>query len=254
MNKSNWLVLAAALGMMAVTGAYLVNVHRHTRLSEPGVKVGPGLLYDELGQLAARQCVLLPDAVLGLKGTNLPVRREELDDLPKDTTFGRKFYGATNDLGVQAGVVLMGSDRTSIHDPHYCLTSQGWRIEKTDRVLLPMDHPYPYDLPALKLTASLEVKNRYNQPIQLRGIYVYWFVSADRLTADQGVRMWSLARTMVEKGVLERWAYISYFATCFPGEEEATFEKLVQFIRASAPEFQTVAGPPAAGPRPVAAR
>ena len=40
MNKSKWLVLAAALGMMAATGCYLVKAHRQMRLGAPGVKVG----------------------------------------------------------------------------------------------------------------------------------------------------------------------------------------------------------------------
>ncbi len=88
----------------------------------------------------------------------------------------------------------------------------------------------------------------------LRGLYVYWFVAADHLTANQGERLWSIARTMVGTGVLERWAYISYFVTCRPGEEEATMAYLEKFIRASVPEFQTVAGQPAAGLQPVATR
>jgi len=66
--------------------------------------------------------------------------------------------------------------------------------------------------------------------------------------------MWSQARTMLGKGVLERWAYVSYFTACLPGQEEATFERLERFIRASVPEFQTVAGRPSAGPLPGGAR
>jgi hypothetical protein len=155
---------------------------------------------------------------------------------------------------VVTSVVLMGTDRTSIHQPQYCLDAAGWHIGKTEQVLLPMDRPYSYDLRALKLTTFRTAKNNYKQPIEVRGIYVYWFVTADRLTPDQGARMWSIARTMLEKGVLERWAYISYFVTCLPGQEEATFAHLEQFIRASAPVFQTVAGPPSAGRLPVAAR
>jgi hypothetical protein len=46
------------------------------------------------------------------------------------------------------------------------------------------------------------------------------------------------------KGVTERWAYISFFTACHPGEESATFERLQEFIKASVPEFQTVAGAP----------
>jgi hypothetical protein len=53
-----------------------------------------------------------------------------------------------------------------------------------------------------------------------------------------------MARDLVRTGVLQRWASIGYFASCPPGQEEAVFERLKQFISASAPEFQLV-------PRPV---
>jgi hypothetical protein len=252
MNKSKWLVLAAALGMMAATGGYLG--HLHVRLGAPGVKLGPGRLFDEKKNLVAQQCVQLPEVVLGLKGTDLPVTQVELRDLPKDTTFGRKRYLGKNNFNVITSVVLMGNDRTSIHDPHYCLEAQAWHIEKTEFIRLPLDRPHSYELPALRLMASATTLDEFKQPIELRGIYVYWFVTADKITSDQGERMWSIAKTMVEKRELERWAYISYFATCLPGQEKATFEELERFIRASAPEFQTVAGRALAGRSPVASR
>ena len=44
-------------------------------------------------------------------------------------------------------------------------------------------------------------------------------------------------------GVLQRWAYVSYFAYCWPGQEDATFARMKQLIAASVPEFQP---PPAA--------
>jgi hypothetical protein len=255
MKKSKWLVLAAALGMMAATGSYLVKVHQRVHLGAPGVKVGPGLLYDETGRLAARVSVLLPNEVLGIKGASLPVTRVELDQLPKDTTFGRKMYEKSGSgFAVQTSVVLMGTDRTSIHDPHFCLVAQDWQIVRTDLIRLRMDRPYPYEVPALRLTTSRAVRDKYQQTAELKGIYIYWFVSADKITSDQGARMWSIAKTMLEKGELERWAYISYFTTCLPGSEEATFEQLERFIRASAPESQTVTGRPTAGRSPVAAR
>jgi hypothetical protein len=254
MKRSRWLALWAALGMMAATGVCLMEVHRHTRLGAAGVKVGAGLLLDEAGRVAARQIVLLPEAVLGIKGVNLPVTGAELDLLPKDTTFGRKMYQSKGDFEVMTSVVLMGNDRTSIHQPQYCLEAQDWHIVKTERVSLPMDRPYCYPLPALKLTTCRVGRNELKQPVQLEGIYVYWFVSAEHLTSERGARLWSQARTMLEKGVLERWAYVSYFTTCLPGQEGARYRELEQFIRASAPEFQTVAGRPSAGPKPVAAR
>jgi hypothetical protein len=252
MKKIKWLVLAVALGMMAATGGYLVNLR--VRLGAPGVKVGPGRLFNEKNDLVAQQCVLLPEEVLGLKGHNVPVTQIEVDNLPKDTTFGRKRYLGKNNFNVVTSVVLMGTDRTSIHDPHYCLEAAAWHIEKTDYIRLPIDQPHSYEVPALRLTASGMALDEFKRPVQLRGIYVYWFVTADKITSDQGVRMWSLAKTMLEKRELERWAYISYFATCLPGHEEATFEQLERFIRASAPEFQTVTGRPSTGRLPVAVR
>ena len=39
-------------------------------------------------------------------------------------------------------------------------------------------------------------------------------------------------------GVLQRWAYISYFTVCAPGEEDATFERMEKLIAASVPEYQ----------------
>jgi hypothetical protein len=254
MKKSKWLVLAVALGMMAATGGYLVKVHQRVRLGAPGVKVGPGRLFNEKNHLVAQQCVVLPEVVLGIKGTTMPVTQMEVDSLPKDTTFGRKRYLGKNNFNVVTSVVLMGTDRTSIHDPHYCLEAAAWHIEKTELVRLPIDRPYSYEVPALRLTASTMALDEFRQPIEVRGIYVYWFVTADKITSDKGTRMWSLAKTMLQKRELERWAYISYFATCLPGQEEATFEQIERFIRASVPEIQTVTGRPSTGRLPVAAR
>ena len=50
--------------------------------------------------------------------------------------------------------------------------------------------------------------------------------------------MWWMARDLICTGVLQRWAYISYFALCPPGEEEATFEQMKALIARSMPEFQ----------------
>jgi hypothetical protein len=239
MNKSKWVVLAVALAMMAGTGGYLAKFRQRMHLGRPGVRVGPVQLFDEEGHLAATNGVLLPETVLGAKGSNLPVTRVELDALPKDTTFGRKLYRGRDGFQVMASVVLMGSDRTSIHQPQFCLVGQNWTIDKTEAVLVPMDRPTRYELPALKLTASQRVADGAHRPVTVRALYVYWFVTADKITAGQGARFWSIAKTMVEKGELERWAYISYFATCLPGQEKATFEKMERFIRASVPDFQT---------------
>jgi len=42
--------------------------------------------------------------------------------------------------------------------------------------------------------------------------------------------------------VTERWAYISFFTACLPGDESDTFERLQKLIKESVPEFQSVGG------------
>ncbi len=254
MNKSNWVLLGAALGMMAATAGYLEQIRQTHRLGAPGVRVGPVPLYGEHGERVAQQSVLLPENVLGGTGTNLPISEGELTGLPKDTTFGRRLYRMPDGFQAMINVVLMGTDRTSIHQPQYCLPSQAWIIDRTEQVNLHIDRPHPYDLPAVKLTASMRVLDEQRQATMMSGIYVYWFVTADRITAEQGVRFWSIAKTMVEKGELERWAYIAYFVSCHPGREQATFERLERFIRASVPDFQVVTGQPAGRLSPVSAQ
>jgi hypothetical protein len=248
MKPSKWILFGLTLGMIAATMAYLADIRGTQRLGKPGVRVGPVPLYSAKGAVVATNSVLLPETVLGAQSSAEPISDSELTGLPTDTTFGRRRYWLEKGFAPLVTAVLMGTDRSSIHQPQFCLAGLGWTIDQTDRVPLRIDQPYPYDLPAIRLTTSI-----YHNDTMLRGIYVYWFVSGDKITADQGTRLWSIAKTMVEKRELERWAYISYFVACLPGQEEATFERLAEFIRASAPAFQVVAGQPAAGLRPVAA-
>jgi hypothetical protein len=170
-----------------------------------------------------------------------------MDSLPKDTTFGRRFY--TN-IDVQLSVVLMGTDHTSIHQPQYCLYAQDWNVLNAERITLPMQRPFA-DIPAYRLTASQRLQ-KSGQMIEC--LYVYWFVSGNNITAEEGSRLWSMWKTVLREGKMERWAYISYFATCLPGQEQATFERLEKFIRASAPEFQLVTGQPAVQQAPPSAK
>ena len=57
--------------------------------------------------------------------------------------------------------------------------------------------------------------------------------------------MWWLAKEMLRTGNLQRWAYISYFSACAPGQEEATFERMKKMIVASVPQFQLAPQPSA---------
>lgn len=247
--QAHW-ILAVGLGLMAATAAFLHHWQNLQRLGEPGVRVVSGEMRDTNGVVVATNLVLLPERVMSMTSTQLPLSQVELNWLPADTTYGRRRYTDTNGFVADISVVLMGTDRTSIHQPQYCLTGQGWTIDRSDRVEIPVDGPGKYDLEVLRLTASYPERRSDGTVRVWRGVYVYWFVADDQLTADHGQRMWWMARDLLLHGVLQRWAYVSYFTICVPGQEDAAYARLERMIQASVPEFQRVPAGAAAGIRP----
>jgi hypothetical protein len=248
MRQSKWIVFALALAMMAVTAGFLQRVVGEGRLGDPGVKVSPVPMYDENNRLISTQSVVLPDHLPGMGGFVIPITAVEANTLPADTTFGRRGYG-TDQFQTQASVVLMGTDRASIHRPQWCLVGAGWNIVKSEILDVPMTHPHHYELPVNKLSIL-----RKNDQGTVAGVYVYWYVSKDKITAKQLGRLWSATWTALTTGERERWAYISYFAACAPGREQATFERLEKVIQDSVPEFQLVSGPRDEQPSSMAAQ
>ncbi|MFL6112328.1 MAG: hypothetical protein ACJ786_13375 [Catenulispora sp.] len=52
-----------------------------------------------------------------------------------------------------------------------------------------------------------------------------------------------LGLDMLRTGVLKRWAYVSCFGICLPGQEESAYGRLKALITASVPQFQSVSSP-----------
>ncbi len=245
MKKTQWILFLAGLAMIGSTAGFLFHVKGNQRLGAPGVLLGNTPLFDENTNRVAEVTVILPEDVLGYESGILPVSTIELTMLPKDTTFGKRRYWVPNTMkNVDVGVVLMGQDRTSLHKPQFCLEGQGWTIEQSELVTVKMEKPFPYELPLMKLTASIRHKDESGAMQTIRGIYAYWFVADQKLTASHNERMISMAKNLLRTGTLERWAYISYFSRCYPGNEEATFNEMKKFIAKSAPQFQLAAGTP----------
>ena len=242
MKKKHWILFVIAIAMIGATTAFLFHIKGNQKLGKPGVLVGDTPLFDTETNKVADTTVILPEYVLGYLSKPLPITTGELNVLPKDTTFGKRRYWAASGANADVSVVLMGQDRTSLHKPQFCLTGQGWNIEKTEVVNLNMERPYAYEMPVMKLTAGIRIKDDNGALVQVRGLYVYWFVADNKLAADHNERMWSMAKNLLRTGTLERWAYISYFSRCLPVQEEETFNQLKKFIIRSAPEFQLAAG------------
>ncbi len=238
MNKQKWIVLVAALALMASAAGLLKRAQANQHLGQPAVKASP-----IAGSPRLR--VELPREVPGYTSEWIEPDKLTLETLPQDTSFGTRRYVAADGFFTQVSVVLMGRDRTSIHKTEYCMQGMGWHIDRalSGPVKIHMDRPCPYDLPAMKYITSREMEMN-GERRQVQGIYVAWFVADnDEFTADHWQRMWWLARDLLKTGVLQRWALVSYFTVCMPGQEEATFERMKNLITTTAPEFLLVPRP-----------
>jgi hypothetical protein len=247
MKRRKAINLALALLLMAGTAGLLGQLRAHQRLGRPGVKTSP------LPGSSIKLQVELPERVLDYQSQAVETDTNVLNILPPDTSFGQRRYRAPDGLVTVMSVVLMGTDRTSMHKPEFCLGGSGFSIDqgasKEERVRI--NQPRPYDLPVMKLVTAKEIEAN-GQRIPLRGVYAYWFVAEDCCTAQHWQRMWWLMEHMVRTGVLQRWAYISCFSICAPGQEEAAFDRMKKFLAAAVPQFQLFPRPedPAVAARP----
>jgi len=253
MRNRAWIILLIVLILTAGAAAFLATQRSRQRLGQPGVKVvaqpvyglnsrGPGTNREPF--IARTNSVYLPEAVLDYRSEPAPIPQLVLETLPADTLFGHRVYQRDDGLVVDCQVVLMGADRSSIHQPQHCLAGNGLEIMSKERGSIPMAKPYPYDLQVMKLKLRGEkaLPDGTRQPVG--GVFVYWYVADEQLTADHGRRMWLTARDVLTTGVLQRWAYVIFYAACPLGQEEETYERLKEFVVESVPEFQLAHGPP----------
>ncbi len=236
MNRQTLVLTVVVLALIGATAALLGHAKSHQRLGEPGVRTRPMPNSKNLE-------ILLPETTPGYTSEILTNSEKVLAVLPPDSSFRVRSYTAADGFFSQVSVVLMGSDRSSIHKPQICLTGQGWAIDNhfSDVEKIPLDRPVAYDLPVNKLIATKQFAGPDGQVQTARGLYVYWFVDADRCTANSWKWMtWWVPRDLLLNGILERWAYVSYFSACSPGQEAATYERMKKLIAATVPEFQLV--------------
>jgi hypothetical protein len=257
MNKQHLTAALVALGLMAGAAALLARMHTGQRLGQPGVKVVPLPMHGPEGRVIGTNKVDLPATVPGFASEEMPIAQEVLDWLPKDTTYGRRIYRADDGLEIQLNVVLMGTDRTSIHKPEYCLTGQGFAIDKKELLFIDVKKPHLYRLPVVRMTLSKEFPTKEAGKVMFRALYVFWFVADQEVTADHNKRFLSMAGHMLRTGELQRWAYVSCLAAWqdAPGEEpsgfaEAVYARMRDFIAATVPEFQMAVGPASAPAAP----
>lgn len=242
MKRAQLKLVIGALTVMTLGTVTLARMSASRSLGEPGLRAAPG--DSETGRLD----VYLPERVLDFTSTNVPPSQAELEMLPKDTSFAKRHYRSPDGFEVALNVVLMGTDRTSIHKPEYCLTSQGWQIIERETTSVTIGKPHEYELPARLFTAERLLELRNGEARRDGAVYLFWFVADGRVASGHFERLAKMTWDLLRTGDLPRWAYISCFAPCPPGSQAETVERVRQFVAAAVPEFQ-FATLPETGPR-----
>jgi len=238
-----------ALGLMGAGAAVLARSQGMFQLGKPGLRIVNEPIHDTDGKVARPQQIELPKTVGKWNSRAMPVTHIELTALPQDTTFGRRRYFTAAGEWLDLSVVLMGTDRTSIHKPEYCLPGQGFVIDglRSEMTSIPIGGPRPYELPVWKMYSTKKVKTPDGREETVGAVYVFWFVADDELTSSHVDRMVRMGWHMIRTGTLQRWAYVSSFALCRPGGQDEAFARIKEFLYTAVPKFQLTEGA-AAGP------
>jgi hypothetical protein len=236
MTKQKWILFLAALGLIAGTAGLLVLLKDHPRLGKPGIVATP-----IPGRLAMK--ITLPARVLDFTSTNVPEPAVVLGYLPHDTSYAERCYQSPDGSPpISATLILMGADRTSIHNADYCLVGQGLDPDEKKIVDISIGGAKPYQLPVSEWKVSGVFQQPDGQKAKVSGVYVFWFVADHEQTPGHFDMMKRLALHLLRTGVMQRWAYVSYFTVCEPGREDAAFARMKKLIAASVPEFQLPPG------------
>jgi len=237
MMRSKPFLGGLVLALMGLTALLIFHIKSQQHLGAAGVKT-------QAIAGSQRLDVLMPRTVAGYTSEILTNAEAVLEhQLPKDSSYRELLYTGEDKFWIQMTTVLMGTDRTSIHSPYFCLVGQGWTIDdgKTTVEPIHMERPLAYDLPVNKLLATIQRADQSGTNQTVRGVYVYWYVDGSHFTPNAKLWMgWWMPRDLLLHGLLERWAYISVFAPCLPGQEEATYERMKKLIASTVPEFQLV--------------
>jgi hypothetical protein len=251
--KKNIQIFVLFCILVGITALLLARSRTSYVLGKPGVNVADIPTYaviENQTNVLSPVSVVLPEKPLDCVSQVLNITQGEVQMLPPDTVYGRRMYTASDGMNFMISVVLMGTDRTSIHKPQYCLTGQGETIIGSEVITIPISKPHPYDLKLMKLTTKNQHRLQDGRKVPTRGLFLYWFVADGQLTPYHGERMWLMGRDLLTKGLLQRWAYVAYWGVCYPGQEDALLKRMKELIVETVPEFQTTTGEPS--PRAVA--
>ena len=150
----------------------------------------------------------LPNYIGEWKGTDAPILETERATLGEQsgTQFARKKYRNFDGYELLVSIVLSGHDMsTAIHRPERCQKAQGWTVQESSEISIPLAQSGAFPVTRLRNTRLAELDGKQvTRELQT----CYWFVGSDRVTAGHWSR-WAIDnRDRLLKGQSQRWAFI----------------------------------------------
>ena len=170
--------------------------------------LGPIFLLPKGGEQPSGIRLELPEFIGNWKGADSPILDVERSTLGEQsgTEFARKTYRNLDGYELLVSVVLSGHDMsTSIHRPERCLKAQGWTVQDSTQISIPLARGGAFPVTRLRNTRIARVEG---QSVTRELQTCYWFVGSDSVTAGHWSR-WAIDnRDRLFKGESQRWAFI----------------------------------------------
>jgi EpsI family protein len=182
-------------------------------------------------------------------GEDAEVTAKEIGSLAKDTQFARKTYTSPEGDQIFVSIVLSGDDMaSSIHRPERCLPAQGWNLQTSQKVSMPLSDGKSLRTTLLKSVRPI-VDSAGNQR-SITNLNYYWFIGYNHMTPSHLDRtLWDM-RDRLLHGYDQRWAYVTVTANVTEGlgrpnrSEEETARVMEGFTNELVHHLQTPSGVP----------
>lgn len=176
-------------------------------------------------------------------GTLDRISLDEKRILPPDTVILKKLYRDDEGAEVFATVVVTGDQRASIHRPQWCLPAQGYSIDASRVLRVPLRQREVLEVMLLDVSGPHESGRRTERP----SAYAYWFIGRGQTTPHHATRLLRSTLDNIIHGVNQRWASISV-ATNRSSEADRYVERLQRFIAGFYPLIDTSRAPDIVAP------
>jgi EpsI family protein len=175
----------------------------------------------------------LPEFLGDWSGKDAIVTAQEHAVLAADTQFCRKVYSDGLGDSVLVSIVLSGHDLdNSIHRPERCLPAQGWNIQDTTSLYVPIPEAPGGGVPVTRLH-DVRQEKLGGQVVNVYNLNYYWFIGYSDITASHLRREYIDMRDRLMYGYNQRWAYVTVAATITKnltpnGRDEAQTDAMIQ--------------------------